>query len=290
MTDSASIQDRINRSYSGLSDKLQVAAQYVADNPVDVATRSLRAVATTSGVSPATFSRLARALGYADYEAMREDGRLAVERQMSPFSERASALRSKASGQAGRAILQHQAAACVANIEALEQTIDPQRLEAAVAALHAARQVLLVGSKGSAGLIDYLGYMGHWFKTNWRIAGRNGTELSATLSRLGPGDVVLALAKQPYAHRTVAALQAAQAAGAETIAITDSRTSPALQFAEHAFIVSTESPQFFSSYAATLVLMETMISMLLARAGPDAEDMIRAAELQIDRLGENWTA
>ena len=90
------IEERITRRYAGLSDKLQLAADYVADNPVDVATRSLRSVATTSGVSPATFSRLARALGYNDYEQMREDGRAAVGRRMTSFSERAQALRSNA--------------------------------------------------------------------------------------------------------------------------------------------------------------------------------------------------
>lgn len=289
MTATATIQDRINGSYAGLSDKLQVAAAYVAENPVDIATRSLRSVATTSGVSPATFSRLARALGYSDYEEMREEGRKAVEQKVSPFSERAHVLRESASGQETRTIFHHQAAACLANIEDLLEHTSTSRLEGAVAALHGARNVLLVGSMGSAGLVDYFGYMSQWFKPDWKIAGRNGTQLSSALSRLTDRDVVFALAKTPYAHRTVAALKAAREHGATTVAVTDSRTSPALQFADHGFVVPTESPQFFSSYAATLVLMETIVSMLLTRAGPEAEDMIRAAEVQIDRLGENWS-
>ena len=75
-----------------------------------------------------------------------------------------------------------------------------------------------------------------------------------------------------------------------TLVITDSRTSPALQYSDFGFVTSTDSPQFFPSYAATLVIMEAIISMLLARAGPEAEDMIRAAEIQIDSLGENWAS
>ena len=289
MNQSTTLQDRINGSYADLSSKLQVAAKYVTENPVDVASRSLRSVASTSGVSPATFSRLARALGYDDYEQMRDEGRAAVERKLVPFSEKAAALRKQSANETGRLMLVHQVAACAANIEALTHDIDEARLEAAVALLDSAENVLLVGSMGSAGLMDYFGYMSHWFKTNWRVAGRNGTELSASLCRLGPGDVVFVLSKTPYARRTVAALQSAKERGAATIAITDSPTSPVLQFADHGFIVSTESPQFFSSYAATLVLMETIISMSLARSGPEADGMIRAAENQIERLGENWT-
>lgn len=290
MSRTATIQDRINDVYAELSGKLQIAAKYAAENPVDLATRSLRSVASTSGVSPATFSRLARALGYRDYEQMREDSREVVERKMSPLSERAHGLRVAASGQGSAAMLQNQAAACVANIEDLHNTIDPARLDAAVECLHAARTVLLVGAMGSAGITDYFGYMAQWFKANWKIVGRNGTELSPSLSRLEPGDVVFALSKTPYARRTIAALKVAREAGATTLVITDSRTSPALQFSDHGFVTSTESPQFFSSYAATMVLMEAIISMLLARAGPEAEEMIRAAELQIESLGENWAS
>lgn len=290
MSQTITIQDRINGAYAGLSGKLQIAAKYVADNPVDVATRSLRSVATTSGVSPATFSRLARALGYADYEQLREDGREAVERKVSPFSERAHTLRISSTDQSCAAILERQAAACVANIENMQNSIDVSRLDAAVQCLHEARTVLLVGAKGSAGVLDYFGYMAQWFKANWKTVGRNGTELSPSLSRLGKGDAVFALSKAPYAHRTIAALDVARRAGATTIVITDSRTSPALQFSDFGFIIPTESPQFFSSYAATLVLMEGIVSMLLTRAGQEAEDMIRAAEIQIDRLGENWAS
>lgn len=289
MPAAATIEERINQSYSGLSDKLQVAADFVAENPIDVATRSLRSVASTSGVSPATFSRLARALGYKDYEQLREDGRAAVGRKLVPFSDRAHALRSEGAQQEARTFLHRQAAACMSNIEFLDRDVSSERLEAAVEALHEASTVLLVGSLGSSGFVDYLGYLAHWFNSNWLVAGRNGTTLAAAMSRLGPDDAVFVLSKAPYARRSITALQAARDMGIATIVITDSHTSPSLEFADHAFVVPTESPQFFSSYAATLVLMETIISMLLARSGPETEDMIRAAENQIHRLGETWT-
>ena len=290
MAQTTSIEERISKSYSGLSEKLQLAADYVAENPIDVATRSLRSVATTSGVSPATFSRLARALGYSDYEQMREDGRAAMGRKMASFSERAHALRSSTSNPDAGVFLQRQAAACIANIDVLERDTPSERLEAGVEALHSAKTVLLVGSLGSAGFVDYFSYLAHWFSENWLVAGRNGTTLAATLSRLGPGDAVLALSKVPYARRTIGALRAAKERGVTTVVITDSHSSPALEFADYAFIVPTESPQFFSSYTATLVLIETIVTMLLTKAGPEAEVKIRDAEDQIRDLGESWTS
>ena len=256
MTKTRTMEERISQSYPKLSEKLRVAADYVAENPIEIATRSLRSVAGSSGVSPATYSRLARALGYADYEEMREDGRASVGRRLVPFSDR---------------------------------TVRDGQLEPVIDALHAARYVLLVGSLGSSGFMDYLGYLAHWFNANWFVAGRNGTPLAASMSRLDGRDVVVVLTKAPYARRTILALRAARRQSVLTVVITDSYTSPALEFADHPFIVPAERPQFFSSYAATLVLFETIISMLLARRGDDAEELIRLAENQIHNLGETWS-
>ncbi|MEO0484891.1 MAG: MurR/RpiR family transcriptional regulator [Pseudomonadota bacterium] len=289
LSNAATIEERIIRHYAGLSDKLQVTADYVAENPINIATRSLRSLASESGVSPATFSRLARAIGYDDYEAMREDARAAVGRRMDSFSQRAQALRATASPRDTRTHLHKQAEACISNIEALERDVNAQTLERAVDALHHARKVLLIGSLGSSGFADYFGYLANWFKKEWMIAGRNGTGLAAAIAGLGQDDVVLAIAKAPYARRTIASLKAAAAKGSAIVVITDSHASPALEFCDFGFVVPTESPQFFSSYAATLVFLESIVTMLLARAGDEAEDMIRETETQIHALGETWT-
>jgi DNA-binding MurR/RpiR family transcriptional regulator len=99
---------------------------------------------------------------------------------------------------------------------------------------------------------------------------------------------VFAISKAPYAHRTISTLKAASERGIPTIVITDNHASPALSFSTHSLIIPTESPHFFTSYVATLVMIETMITMLVARAGDEAEDMIRNAEDQIHSLGETW--
>ncbi|MCV6584767.1 MAG: MurR/RpiR family transcriptional regulator [Marinibacterium sp.] len=289
MTAAASIEDRISVHYPKLSAKLRLAADYVANHPVELATRSLRSVAQTSGVSPATFSRLARALGFEDYEQMRESGRLAVGEKLVPFSERARSLQAAGQGLGAMSFLHQQAVAGGANIAYLEQNMSPERLDAAVDALDRAKRVLLVASRGSAGILDYMCYQAQWFRNGWDIAGRSGGSMAATLSRMGPGDVVLVLVKTPYARRSIAALRMAHEIGLTTIVLTDSHSSPAIPFADHGFVVPSDTPNFFSSYVATLVLLDTMISSLLNRAGDEAETRIRKIEEQISQLGENWS-
>ncbi|NHX27941.1 hypothetical protein HA397_28795, partial [Escherichia coli] len=56
MPTTTTIQEKIAAEYEGLSAKLRDAADFVAENPLDVATRSLRSISASSGLAPATFS------------------------------------------------------------------------------------------------------------------------------------------------------------------------------------------------------------------------------------------
>ena len=69
------LEARVAEKYSGLSEQLRKAADYVLSHPLDVASRSLRAISSESNVSPATYSRLSRVLGYDNFEQVRDSSR-----------------------------------------------------------------------------------------------------------------------------------------------------------------------------------------------------------------------
>lgn len=269
------IRTAISVSYAELSETLRVAADYIAENQVEIATRSLRSVASASGVSPASYTRLARALGFSDYEALREQARYELsEREQHSFQDKARRLRSDAD----QPLLPRQVAACIDNIQGLVADIDPATLETVVDRLAASRKIVLIGALASAGFTDYFAYLAKWFDDRWLVAGRNGTTLGSTLAALGADDTVLIISKHPYAHRSVRAAKLASGCGAKVVVLTDSRAFPGLQYADFHFIQRTESPHFFSSYAATLVLIETITGMLVARAGSDADARIQEVD------------
>lgn len=289
MNSRISIEEAIAAEYSGLSAKLRTAADYVAANPIDVSTRSLRSISLSSGVSPATFSRLARALGFDTYEAMRELSRSAIGRSSISFSEKAGRIVADAGTGKQPPFLERQAAACIANIAALPKLIDANRLNDAVEALHKAHNVVVYGAYGSTGIIEYLSYMANFVTPKWSMAGRMGASVSTTLTHLSAQDVVIILTKPPFAKRSILTAEMAQEKGAYVIVITDTHTCPAVKYASNTFIIPTDSPQFFSSYAATLVLLETMIGMLVERSGKDAELRINRVESGNRRLEDFWS-
>ncbi len=283
-----SFEEILAREYSGLSLKQKAAADYITANKLDVATRSLRTISASSGLAPATFSRLARALGFSEYEALREVLRNTVERQVATFSEKADKLQHDAENSDHPPFLYRQTNACIANISALNTAIDQTRLEDAVERLHKARNVILLGALGSTGIVEYLSYLANYFTTNWQCAGSMGASLGGTMAGLNGQDAMIIVTKPPFANRAIQAADMARAQGTYVIVITDTHTCPALPFANAGFIVPSDSPQFFSSYAATLALVETIIAMLVSRSGDSARQRIEQVENRNRRLEEIW--
>ena len=64
---------RIETRYDTWSPALQKAARWATDHPADVCFLSLREQARRAGVVPPTMSRLAKALGFADFRAFQDN-------------------------------------------------------------------------------------------------------------------------------------------------------------------------------------------------------------------------
>jgi hypothetical protein len=53
--------------------------------------------------------------------------------------------------------------------------------------------------------------------------------------------------------------------------------------------VPASTPQYFTSYVATVALLETLVGFTVARAGPEVVRNIEETEKRRRRLGEYWT-
>ena len=255
---------------------------------MEVATYSLRAVSGRAGLAPATFTRLSQALGFSSYEEMRDLCRASVGRQALSFTQRAELLVQEEQSADKLSFFDRQLAASLNNLSVLGDGVDKDRLSDVVKTLNAAQEVHLFGAFSSSGLVEYFAYLARYFAKNWRVVGRMGASLSSSLVDLSEDDALIIITKSPYAKRAIVAAKMAHEAGAYVLVITDKHSCPALEFASSYFIVPTDSPQFFSSYAATLVLIETIVGMLVLRAGADARARIEEVETRNHLHGEFW--
>lgn len=196
-----SFEHRLAEKYDLLSERLRQAGDFVAHNPVDTATRSLRSVANESGLAPATFSRLARVLEYESFEALREVIRRKINRRVNSIATRADRLQHD-HRESAQSFFDRHRLACQANLEALATSVDSDRLERAVEQLHEARRVVLVGALGSTGIAEYMFYTANFLTSNWELAGHMGASMGSALAGLDERDVLLIVTKPPFARKS----------------------------------------------------------------------------------------
>ena len=71
LDDAAEVMHRVEAEFDALSPELQRAARWLREQGPAVAMQSMRQSAHVAGVAPATMTRLARKLGFADFDSLR---------------------------------------------------------------------------------------------------------------------------------------------------------------------------------------------------------------------------
>ena len=270
-----------------LSPQLRQAADYVVANPIEVSSRSMRSIADKTGLTPPTFTRLARSLGFDNYEGLREACRVAAKDAYSGYHERAEALRV---GHANSANDSHYHVAygqqSMRNINDTMVNADPETVERVADIALGARRVFINAQMGQRHIGSYAGYVSSLAFDNWEILGAEPLSIASQARRLTSDDVMLCLSVMPYANSTLALLDAARNNGTMIVAITDMVDSPIALLADEVLISSTANRHFFPSQLGALYLLEAIIGLMAAKSGNSIESNLEKTELFLRQAGE----
>lgn len=207
--------------------------------------------------------------------------------QEQSFAAKAQVLQSKAGhNDTDGAFVVQQASSTISNINHFLKTVDPSDIEAATAKLKKARKVILVGMMSSRPFVEYLAYVSSMAFDCWNVYGGDAGSNAALLSDTCGSDVALVISKAPYASQAIRAAAHLKQNGVQIIGITDKPISPLCQHANIAFLVPTETPQFFTSHAVTLVLLETLIGLVVKASGEQVGERIAQIEAKCHEMGE----
>jgi len=284
------IRAKLIEQFDELSPQLRTAAVFVSDNPEAVVNLSLRKVAEESGVSPPTFSRLAKALGLADgYDELRSLCRQTLNERQRTFGEKARALQLYEKGNSPEAkgtFVVAQAAAAIDNIQDMVDRLETDKLTAAADLLVASPAVYIAGGLSSRAFADYMGYMSAMAFSHWEVLDTGREPLGTMVQRLDTSGILIVISMQPFSEQAVQLSTMAAKAGLQLIVITDCDLGPTSKHTDFVFNAATESPQFFSSYAATVVLLESLIAMVVRRGGDKVQARIEQVEALNHEAGE----
>ncbi|MEM7024722.1 MAG: MurR/RpiR family transcriptional regulator [Pseudomonadota bacterium] len=267
----------LTQRFEDFSAQLKLAARYIIEHPREVGVQSMRALAARADVHPNTLVRLAQAIGFDGYDAMRERFRdFMVSDGLGGFRDRAAWLRELAAHGGSAEIMAEMARATGDNLENTWQRQDASTLDTVADLILEARQVHVLGVGSAYGLAYQFWYVARMAFEHINAIPRRGGQPIDDLAFAQPDDLLIALTFQPYRSETIQAARLAREIGSGVVGVTDSVTSPLASHADHLLVAPTHTPQFFQSHAAVTALLEGLIAILVSRAGDDIAARIEA--------------
>ena len=282
---SHTVLSRLAEEWDALTPEAQKAARYVLENPADVGVSTVREIADAAKVKPNTFVRMARQVGFDGYEDFRAPFRDAIRRGVVSFPDRARWLQDiRKSGDLG-GLYADMVEGAIRNLEETFAKIDAETLKAAAEAVWNGRQIFTLGvgvNNANARNFTYLASTG---MVQFHAIPRPGSTATDDLAWADNRDVLIAMSMRPYRTEVVAALEVAREQGMTIIGISDSPASPIIRAADHRFVVSVDTPQFFPSSVSTIALLETLLSFVIAAANDEIVDRVETFHKRRHQLG-----
>jgi DNA-binding MurR/RpiR family transcriptional regulator len=270
---------RIEERFGGFSPQLKKAARYAVARPEEVALNSLRAVATKAGVHPSTLVRLARELAFNGYNDFREPFRSWLRDRHFSFSDRARKLRRR--GREAEALVGEMLARDLTNLQTSFAAIGVDRLTEARRLLSESRRIFVCGLRSLYPIAFYFHYACRMFMDKTILLTGQGGTFADDLRRVSADDALFAFSYAPYARDTMKAVRFARERKARIIAVTDSPLAAAARGATVALVVSNVSPSFFPSLVPAISVVQTLVALLIAQAGPDSLADLANSERQL---------
>lgn len=261
----AELRQAILDRHDSLSKRLQHVARYVLDHPDDMALQPLSVIAARSGTQPSTIVRFAKSLGFTGAGPMQRllrDSLLANNAALG-YGERvhrftASVDQSVSTHGVGSLIDEFTEGDILA-LQNTRATIGQDGLADAVALIRKAQVVHLAGMRRAFPVAAYLAYaIPQAGKPTVLIDGVGGLAYQQ-FRALSPRDLLIAVSYHSYAPETVSAVEAAAAAGANILAISDSLASPIARHATQTLIVRESEVRGFRSLAASLCVAQALV-------------------------------
>lgn len=282
---SNAILERLAQELPNLTPEARKAATYVLENPRDVGVSTVREIAQAANVKPNTVVRMARQVGFEGYEDFRTPFREAIRRGSADFPDRARWLQDiRKSGDLG-GLYADMINDAIRNIEDTFALISTDDMKAAAEAIWAARRVFILGVGVNNSVARNFAYLASTGMTEFHAIPRAGSTPVDDLAWADGRDVLIAMTSKPYRSEVIEAVEIAREQGMTIVALSDSPASPILRGADHGFVVSVETPQFFPSSISTIALLETLLSFVVAVASDEIVERVETFHKRRHQLG-----
>ena len=262
--------------------RLREVGRFVAANDYDATTRSMRELAAVAGADPASFTRLAKALGYSGWDELRAaltEARRPV--QSSPFS-----ARTKIRRQGPNAEITLVADKLEAEAAGLAR-ISGSHVAAAAKTLRTAQRIWIAGFRSCRSVAELLNYQLRLFRPDAvQLVGGSGPE-DLDFGAFRAGDAVIVVGFAPYSTASVLSARAAHRSGAALIALADTIAAPMAEGADHLLLFeAAASPGFFPSLTGAIAIVQSLAAVAFALGGAGAKRRLKETEARLAAMSQ----
>lgn len=227
-------------------------------------------LATLAGVSQPSVTRLARALGFDGYQALRRHIQsLSID---SP---------DETSPDVRRNELQAAISDEIGHLDALREALrDPEELYELGATLAASKPLVVLGLRASAPVAAYFGFFAERALGDTRVITRFDSRAEESLiSAVQAGATwMLTLALPRHPQESLQAIHVARGLGLRIATISDTRLSPIADHSDHLLSVGVGSRLVFDSQSAAMVLCNVLLSTMCDAESRDVQQRLDSFE------------
>ena len=265
----------IHERHDDMSKTNQRIAEFLTQNPNEVAVQSVNSIAASCGIHASSFVRFAQYLGYKGFKELQVLFQIRLSTAAPGFEARKKALEGELSVREDRSELGFLKELVVRDIASLQDLLDKingQDLAKAAQMIEAADTIYLLGQLRAEPVVNLLRYILTMLGRPCVLLDASGGLATHMARNIKKTDLILAVSFRFYANEVVNIVEDASKKGVPIISISDSTLSPLMKPSKILFAVPEHEYTFSRSLAAPMCLAQALMVSVASRVQHNTKD------------------
>lgn len=266
-TPDAKLFDKLNEIMPTLSKGHKKIAEFIINRYDKAAFMTASRLGTIVGVSESTVVRFATELGFDGYPELQRALKEYTSNKLTTV-QRIDVMNDQLSGNDVYEKILNM------DIDKIRKTLeegDRDEFYRTVDTLCAAKNIYVIGARSAAVLARFLSFYFNMMFENVKLVHTTSTsEMFEQILNIGENDIMIGISFPRYSGHTVKAFRFAHEQGAKVIAITDSKASPLVEYADNVLLARSD----MVSFADSLVAPMSVINALIVAVGMRKSDYV----------------